>query len=138
MPSSLACDRTQRHRRLHRFLHHLAELSGHGEAALAFHLAGFDEEHVAAGRRPRQAHGHAGALGALGNFAFGADLHAAQHVVLLHQLRRHAQLVGLAFGDAPRLLAADRADRPLQVAHARFARVVAEIRKPIVSSGNSI
>ena len=112
-------------RRLHRLLHHLAELAGHGEAALALHLVGFDEEDVAAGRRPRQADGHARTLGALGDFAFGADLHAAQHVVMLHQLRRDHHLVGLAFGDAARLLAADGADGAFEVANAGFARVVA-------------
>src|SRR5579862_6351195 len=112
--------------RLHRLLHHLTELSGHGEAALAFHLSGFDEQHVAASRRPCQTHRNSGALGALGNFAFGADLHSAQHVVLLHHLRRNAKFVGLAFSNASRLLAANGSDGALQVAHAGFARVVAD------------
>ena len=63
---------------LHGLLHHLADLSGHGEAAFALHGVGFDEQHVAAGRRPGQSDNHAGTLGALGNFAFAADLDAAQ------------------------------------------------------------
>ena len=112
-------------RRLHGLLHHLAELAGHGEAALALHLVGLDEEDVAAGRRPRQPNGHAGSLGALGNFALGADLHPTQHVVMLHQLRRYHQFVVLAFGNAPRLLAADGADGALQAADTGFAGVVA-------------
>src|ERR1043166_2804107 len=52
---------------LHGFLHYLADLSGHGEAALALHLVGLNEEDVAASRCPSQAHSHAGALGALRN-----------------------------------------------------------------------
>ena len=65
---------------------------------------------------------HAGTLGALGNFAFAADLDAAQE--FLDDFLGHDQLVGLAFGQPPRLLAADGADVALQVAHAGFARVV--------------
>ena len=38
--------------------------------------------------------------------------------------RRDDKLFRLAFRDAPRLLAADRSDLSLQVANARFARVV--------------
>ena len=40
-------------------------------------------------------------------------------------LLRHHQLLMLAFGQPPRLLAADCADGPLQAAHAGLARVVA-------------
>ena len=72
-------------RGLHRFLHHLADLAGHGEAAFALHRVGFDEQYVAARRSPGQAHGNAGALGALGNLAFHANLDAAQE--LLDDLR---------------------------------------------------
>ena len=78
---------------------------------------------------------HACALCALGNFAFGADLDAAQK--FLNDFRRDDQLFRLAFGQAARLLAADRADVALQVANAGFARVVAD-HMPIASSGNSI
>ena len=52
-------------RRLHGFLHDLADLAGHREAALALHPVGFDEEHVATRRSPRQTDRHTGALGAL-------------------------------------------------------------------------
>ena len=110
-------------RGLHRFLHHLADLAGHGEAALALHLVGFDEENVAAGRRPGQSHGHAGPLHAFGDFGFHAHLDAAQE--FLQHFARDDQLFRLAFDHAARLLAADRADHLLQLAHAGFARVVA-------------
>ena len=62
---------------LHGFLHHLADLSGHGETALALHGVGFDKQHVAAGRRPGQTYNHTCALGALGNFALNANLNSA-------------------------------------------------------------
>ena len=68
-------------RGLHRFLHHLADLAGHGEAALALHLVGLDEEDVAAGRRPGQADGHAGPLDALGDLGIDAHLDAAQELL---------------------------------------------------------
>ena len=65
---------------------------------------------------------HAGALGALGNFAFAADLDAAQK--FLDDFLGHDQLVGLAFRQPPRLLAADGADVALEIAHSGFPRVV--------------
>ena len=59
---------------LHRFLHHLTYLSGHGEATLALHGVGLDEENVAARGRPGQTDNHTGPLRALGYFAFAAHL----------------------------------------------------------------
>src|SRR5260370_13685078 len=109
--------------RLDRLLHDLADLSGHGEAALGLHLVGFDEEDVATGRRPGQTDSHAGALGALGDLSVDTDLDPAQE--LLDDLARDHQLLGLPFGDPARLLAANGADVPLQVAHAGLPRVVA-------------
>src|SRR5260370_27036803 len=109
--------------RLPRLLHALADLSGHGKAALALHLVGFDEEDVATGRRPGQTDSHAGALGALGDLSVDTDLDPAQE--LLDNLARDHQLLGLPFGDPARLLAANGADVPLQVAHACLPRVVA-------------
>ncbi len=68
-------------RGLHGLLHDVADLAGHGEAALALHLVGFDEEDVAAGRCPGEADGDAGTLGALGDLGVDADLDAAQELV---------------------------------------------------------
>src|SRR5947209_16449060 len=59
---------------LHGFLHDLSKLAGHGEAAFAFHLVGFHEQHIATGGSPSQAHGNSGALGALGNLGVQANL----------------------------------------------------------------
>ena len=48
-------------RRARRFLHHLAELAGQDHLlGAAGQQRGFDEQHVAAGFRPRNARGHAG------------------------------------------------------------------------------
>src|SRR5581483_1353654 len=110
------------HAGLHGFLHHLADLSGHGEATLAFHGIGFYEKNVAAGRSPGQADCDSGALGALGNFAFAADFYSAQE--FLNDLRRDDQFFVFPFRDAARLLAADGSDIAFEVANAGFARVM--------------
>src|SRR5215472_12989142 len=109
-------------RRLHRLLHDLADLAGHREPALSFHLVGFNEQDVASGRRPSQANGNARPLGALGDLGIDADLDSAQK--LLDHLAGDHQLFGLALGDPARLLAAYRSDVALQIAHAGFARVM--------------
>ena len=83
-------------RRLHRFLHDLANLPGHGESTFAFHGVGLDEQHVAARRSPRQAHGHTRPLCSLGNFAFAANLDATQK--FLHHLLGDNQFFALALG----------------------------------------
>ena len=46
-------------RRLRGLLHHVAELTGDRQLALARHRGRLDEQHVAADRRPRQPGGHA-------------------------------------------------------------------------------
>ncbi len=63
-----------------------------------------------------------GALGAFGDFAFDADLDAAEE--FLHDFRSHQQLFRLALGKTAGLLAADGAQSAFQVAHAGFASVV--------------
>ena len=54
MPSS-SREPQERARDLARFLHDVAELTGQGEAGLAGHGAGLDEQHVAAGAGDGQA-----------------------------------------------------------------------------------
>src|SRR6516162_4041935 len=110
--------------RLHRLLHYLAKLSGHGEATLALHLVGFDEKNVPAGRCPCQANRDTGALRALSDFTLSANLDTAEHIGLLHEIGRNYQLVGLALRNPSRLFAADGSNRPLQVAHTCLACVV--------------
>ena len=69
-----------RQRRARRFLHDVAELAGERQRAAAGHPRRLDEEHFAADRRPGQAGGHAGLLGALLHF-------------LVEEARRAEQLV---------------------------------------------
>src|SRR5208283_487261 len=88
----------------------------------AFHGIGFDEEHVTARWSPRQTHSHAGTLRALLDLTFHADLDAAQK--FLNDFLCDHKLLGLAFGQPPRLLAADGSDGALQAAHTRLSRVV--------------
>jgi hypothetical protein len=111
-------------RGLHGFLHHLADLPGHGEGAFAFHAVGLDKEDVAAGRRPGQAHRHPGPLHPFGDLGIHPHLDVAQ--ALLEDFTGDNQLFFLAFDDPARLLAAYRADHLFEFAHARFAGVVAD------------
>ncbi len=110
-------------RSLHGFLHDLANLARHLEAALALHAVGFDEEHVAASRRPGKPDGYAGTLGALSQFGIDAHLDAAQK--FLDDCAVDDESAGLPFRDPPRLLAADRADELLELTDTGFPRVVA-------------
>src|SRR5206468_8700511 len=80
--------------RLHRFLHDLANLAGHGEPALSAHDVGFDEQHIASSRRPRQTDSNTGALCALSNLAFTADFDAAEE--FLNDFLSNHQLFGFA------------------------------------------
>ena len=58
--------------------HHVAELAGEGELALALHPGGLDEEDVAAHRRHGETRGDAGDLDGLGALRF--ELLLAQHL----------------------------------------------------------
>src|SRR5438270_3152899 len=111
-------------RGLHGFLHHLAELSGHGKAALALHLVGLDEEDVSAGRSPSQTNRNARTLGALGDLGVNTDLDGAEEV--MNGAVSDDQFLRLTLGDAPRLLAGKGADQALEVANAGFASVMAD------------
>ena len=70
-----------------------------------------------------RSNGHAGPLYALRDFGVHAHLDAAEE--LLEHFAGDHQFFIVAFDHAPRLLAADRAQHLLQLAHAGFARVVA-------------
>src|SRR5205807_4929644 len=108
---------------LHGLLHNLTDLAGHGESAFAFHLVGLDEEHIASGRSPSQTHGHARTLCALRDLALRPYFDSSEKFV--NHIRGHNQFFALAFRQPARLLPADRTNVALQVAHARFARVMA-------------
>src|SRR6516164_8192012 len=114
----------QRERRLRAFPHHLAELAGKDELAAARNPRRLDEQDVAPGRRPGKPSGDAG--------------HARAHRHLVLETPRpendgqrgaiDAHALDPALGDAHGDMAADRTDQPLQIANARFARVVADDR----------
>src|SRR6266849_5770551 len=110
--------------RVHGLLHHLAEVAGHGELLSAAHAAGFDEDDIAARRRPYQADRNAGALDALLDLLFGAELGYTEQ--LAHNLRGDQEFVGLPLGQAPGLLAGERGNLALEVAHTGFARIAVD------------
>src|SRR5581483_4596291 len=95
---------------------------GNRQSAFTLHAVGFDEQNVAARRRPCQAHHHSGTLGSFGNFPFAADLDAAQK--FLNDLRRHHQLFRLTFRNAAGLLAANGPDRAFEIANPGLPRIV--------------
>src|SRR5206468_2886596 len=76
----------------------------------------------APGRSPSQAHGYTGLARALHQFGLQAVLRHSQEI--RDVLGRDQQLVGAAFRDPARLLAAERGDLALEAAHAGLARVV--------------
>src|SRR5689334_1779828 len=100
---------------LHGFLRHLTYLSGHGEAALALHLVGFDEQNVAAGGRPSQSDRDTGTLSALRNLCIDADFDSAEEVV--DDLRRNEEFFVVPLGDAARLFARDGADEAFKISN---------------------
>src|SRR6266702_3266507 len=108
-----------------RLLHDVAELAGQGQARVAAHDAGLDEQHVAAGTGDRQAGGHARdgrALGRLEEEPLPAEV-AANVRGVDHQ--RSLDLAGRQLG---RDLAEQPAELALEVSDARLARVVANDR----------
>ena len=114
----------QRQRRLRALLHHLAELPGQDEAALAGDAGRLDEQDVAADRRPGEPGRDAGDAGAHRHLA----LEPARPEDLVQILGRDADLGRAALGDLHRGAAQRRADLALEVAHAGLARVVADDR----------
>src|SRR5277367_4276051 len=113
-----------RERRSHGFLHHVAQVAGHRERLPAAHFARFDEDDVAAHRCPNQAHGNSRLLHPLFHFFFQMHFRNAQHFA--NHFGCDEQFVRLSLRQTPRLLAHQSADFALQVAHARFPRVVAD------------
>ncbi len=106
-------------RRAGRLLHHVAELAGEHQLALALHHAGLDEHDVAAHRRVVHAGGDADRV--LGAGALGVHLGAAQQAV--HHLRRDAGRFHFLGRDLPRDLAGQLADLTLELADAGLAGV---------------
>src|SRR4051812_49182777 len=106
-----------------RFLHHVAELTGDLQLALARERCRLDEQDLAADRRPRKACRDARYLGAPQRLAEVAA--AAEQIGNL--LRAYGQLaLASAFGPLTRDLAAHGADLALEVAHAGLTRVAVD------------
>ena len=114
----------QGERRLRAFLHHVAELAGEDEPVAAGNARRFDEQNIAAGRRPGEPGRNARHAGAHGDFVL--ETRRAED----RRQRRavDAQALDAALRDAHRDMAADRADMALEIAHAGLARVVANDR----------
>ncbi len=111
-------------RRLGRLLHHVAQRTGQGNAARALAQTHLDGQRVAAVAIDGQP-GHQANLVLLFHHAVAelARPHDLFHVGLAHRERP-----ALARGDLDRQLAHDLAQVALQLAHARFQRVVADER----------
>ena len=114
----------QRQRRLGALLHHVAELAGQDQTALAGHPGRLDEQYVAADRRPGEPGRDPGDAGAHRDLA----LEAPRPEDFGEVVGRDPDMLGAAFGNLHRHAAQRRADFALQVAHAGFARVVADDR----------
>src|SRR5262249_10970012 len=113
-----------RERRLRRLLPRVAELPGHGQSPLSRVGGRLEEEDVAAAGGERQARRDAGVGGALAHLAFEAAwAEPAANAALVD-----AQDLGasLPLGDLPRSFAEDVGKPPLEVSHARLARVLAD------------
>src|SRR4051794_14353770 len=111
-----------RERCLRRLLHHVAELAGDRQLALARHRGRLDKEHVAADRRPREAGRDPRLLRAA--LGVGVEARAAEQLAGAVRPDAHPPRLAVALRDLPRDLPAYRADLALERAHARLARVV--------------
>ena len=105
--------------RLRTFAHDVAELSGQDQAALAGHAGRFDEENVAAYRRPCEAGRDTGNAGAQRDLAFEAGL--AEHGSEIVRADRHLFVRSLR--DLHRGMPQRLADFPLERPDAGLARV---------------
>ena len=122
----------QRQRGLRALLHHVAELAGQDQPAVAGHARGLDEQDVAADRRPGEAGRDAGHAGA--HRHLGLELARRRG-----SPRRSAASIAHAASASPSAMrtAAWRssvADLALEVAHAGLARVVVDDRARSASS----
>ena len=110
------------HGGLDRLLHHLTELAGVLQLALAGHDRGLDGEQFPAHLGPREPRDLADAVHVLG-LAVAEAAHA-QELVEIARRDRDRLLLLLVQQHLLHGLAADLGDLALEVAHARFARVV--------------
>ena len=109
-------------RGLRRFLHHVAELAGERDLALARHPDRFDEHDVTADRRPRQSGGDAD----FGRAARDLALHFGLPGVLLEILGGDLDAGRLPLDHLERGLAEDTLDLALHLPHASLSRVLTD------------
>ena len=105
-----------------RLLHHLAELAGEHQPALALHARGLDEQDLAAHRRPGKPGGQSRPPAA----RLGLREEPLRTKEVVEFVRRDHGLAGLAAGDARGRAAAEGGEFPLQVAHPGLAGVAAD------------
>ena len=110
--------------RARRLLHHVTELAGDLQAALATHLRGLDEQDVPADRRPREPSGDAGDRGPLGDFVEEPALAEVLVEVGRADPDRLVLLVGLAARDEQGHVAGELAELAAELADAGLAGVV--------------
>ena len=122
-----ARERDVARRGLRRFLHYLAQLSGDGELAFAFHQRTFGGENLAADFGPCETDGRADFV-----LLFGDQIAELPGTKQLVKLAPSRTTLGRSFLSLPlrgvdhlaRYFAADIADLALQVADSGFARIV--------------
>src|SRR5690606_38358032 len=115
-----------RERGARRLLHHVAELAGDLDLALARHARGLDEEDRAAERRPREPGGHAGDGGALGDLALELRLAEVLDERVLADDERRNDDVRLLPRDLEGRRTAELLDLAVELPDAGLPRVVAD------------
>src|SRR6185312_9318745 len=122
-PQHLRAAAHHSHRCLDRLLHHLAQLAGVLELALAGDHGRLDGQQLAADLCPGETRHLTHAIHVLGLAV--AEAPHAEELVEIARRDRHGSLVLLVHQHLLHGLAADLGDLALQIAHARLARVVA-------------
>ena len=122
MPKVVALEPHIGARGVDRFLHHVAQLAGGLHAAFARQHDRFDGERFAAHFRPGQAGDDADLI-----LAFHLAVAELAHAGIIAEIvRRHFDRRELAGDDFLHRLAREIGDLALEIAHAGFARVIAD------------
>src|SRR5690242_1100288 len=111
----------QTERRLHRFFHHVSDLSGQYEIAFPRVTRRLDVQHFAALRSVSEAGDHAWFTGR--ELCFANVFGWAKY--FMNDLGRNRYVVGFSASNLRRNAATNRTDLPFEFAHAGFVRVIA-------------
>src|SRR5699024_12158895 len=103
-----------------RLFHHITQLTGNVQLAVAFGDAGLYEENIAPVGSPGQSGSNAGYLGTLGHF--GEEFALAQ--IFLQLVDADRVRAFFAFGNFSGYAPANRSDLPLQRSYAGFTRIL--------------